>query len=126
MATINDKAFADSMFELAEKIGIADYKDELILGGMRATIPNCAIWMFVSDKKVNIEEAQQRFFDYILCSGGNCDFEMDGDYIGYSEWTITGFELNKCQLGGHDLNAILLNNIGKYVNICIDIIENGK
>lgn len=45
---------------------------------------------------------------------------MEANYVGYSEWTITGYDLEECTLGGHDLNSILLSHSGEYVNIYVD------
>lgn len=47
-----------------------------------------------------------------------------GHYIGYSEWTITGFDLDSFVLGGHDLKKELENHLGQYVHfILMDELE---
>jgi hypothetical protein len=35
-------------------------------------------------------------------------------YRGYSEWTITGLELEEFRIGGHDLKKELEDHIGEY------------
>lgn len=50
---------------------------------------------------------------------------MESNYTGYSEWTITGYDLDKCTLGGHDINQILLSHIGEYANIRVECPKKG-
>lgn len=114
-------SFADLMYEFAKENGIA-YKHNKRLGGWRATIPNCNISMYFTDKEMTFEEAQEKFleqmFDAFDASGV---FEMRKDRVGYFEWTITRYDLAECELGGHNLNDILLNHKGEYVNICVEV-----
>lgn len=116
-ATIAGIAFADFMYEVAQSYGIA-YEHDEGLGGRRAVIKNCKIVMYTSKKEMSFEEAQEKFLDTMF---GVCDmYEMDSNYTGYSEWTITGFELDKCKLGDHDLNQILISHKGEYANIEVE------
>lgn len=115
LAMVGNVVFADYMYKLAEEIGIAyQYNDNL--GGERAFIPKCNISMYTSKEKISLEEAKENFLEYMF----NGDFNLDKENIGYSEWTITGYDLNKCHLGGHDINSILLSHKGEYVNITIE------
>lgn len=116
-ATIKDVPFAELMYELAEQHGIThEYDDGL--GGKKALIKHCRITMYTSKKKMNFEEAMKKFCDCMF--GVDGAYEMEANYTGYSEWTITGFDLDKCSLGGHDMNQILLSHKGKYANIRIE------
>ena len=46
-------------------------------------------------------------------------FDMETSLTGYSEWTITGYDVDTCTLGGHNLMDILHNHSGEYVNIVV-------
>lgn len=118
-ATINGNAFADLMFDFAEdnRIGCA-YAHNYGLGGKNNIIPNCNVSMYFSNEPMSLEDAQEKFLENYFSGEGI--YEMEANYVGYSEWTILGLELDKCRLGGHNLNDILLSNIGKYVNIVVE------
>lgn len=116
-AMIGNTAFADYMYEFAENNGIAFEHDEG-LGGKKAIIKNCSMVMYISNEKIEFEEAQERFLNSMF--GANGIYEMESSYTGYSEYTITGYDLERCILGGHDINWILLSHIGKYVNIRVE------
>lgn len=116
-ATINEVPFAETMFQFAEKHGIA-YEHEDGLGGKKSTIKNCRIVMYTSKNKMSFDEAQDKFLNYMFCADGV--YEMEANYTGYSEWTIIGFDLDECRLGGHDMNQILLSHKGEYANIRVE------
>lgn len=116
-AVVGTKTFADFMYEVATDCGVA-YEHEEELGGKRAVIPNCNIKMYTTKRVMSFEEAQEKFLEKMLGFDGT--YEMEVNYTGYSEWTITGFDLDKCTLGGHDLNMILLNHFGEYANIRVE------
>ena len=116
-ATVGDVAFAEFMYGVAEEYGVA-YEHECGLGGKRALIPSCNIVMYTSRKEMSFDEAEEKFLNQMF--GVDGIYEMEANYTGYSEWTITGFDLDKCRLGGHDLNQILLRHTGEYANIRIE------
>ena len=116
-ATVGDIVFAEAMYKFAEENGIAFEHDEG-LGGIRAVIKNCKIVMYTSNKEMGFEEAQEKFLNAIFASVGV--YEMEANYTGYSEWTITGYDLDKCKLGGHDMNRILLSHSNEFANIRIE------
>lgn len=116
-AMVGDVTFAQFMYSVAEDYGIA-YKHDHGLGGKNAIIQNCSIVMYTSKEEVSFEEAEERFLDQMF--GVDGVYEMEANYTGYSEWTITGFDLDKCRLGGHDLNQILLSHTGEFANIRIE------
>lgn len=117
-ATIGDTIFAEFMYHIAEDYGVA-YEYEHGLGGKKAVIPSCNMTMYTSRKEeVSFEEAEEQFLDQMF--GADGVYEMEANYTGYFEWTITGFDLDKCSLGGHDMNQILLSHTGEYANIRIE------
>lgn len=120
-ATVGEDKFADLMYDIADKeaTGCA-YKFEYNLGGKRAVIGCCRIVMYTSKRKMTFEEAQERLLDQMF--GAEGVFEMEANYTGYSEYTITGFNLDNCTLGGHNLNRILLSHEGKYANILVEVL----
>lgn len=118
-ATIDNVKFADIMYNIAKDNGFA-YEYEWDLGGRRAGIKNCKIVMYTSKHEMTFDEAQSDFLNKMFGAEGM--YEMHAAYTGYSEWTITGFDLEKCRLGGHDLNQILLSHIGEYANIEVECI----
>lgn len=112
-------SFVDIMYNFAERENKAvAYYHGSGLGGRRAIIPNCNISIYFSEKEMDFEEAQEKFLDNMFGASGA--FEMEEDYVGYSEWTIIGYDLEECHLGGHNLNTILLSHIGEYANIKVE------
>lgn len=140
-AVVGDTTFADFMYDIAEEYGIA-YKHNRGLGGKSAVIKNCSIMMYTSKEEMSFEEAEEKFLNYMFGVKNIYDedaydgydeedahseirgvYEMEANRTGYSEWTITGFDLDKCTLGGHNLNEILLSHSGEYVNIKVECQE---
>lgn len=119
-AIIGDIAFAKFMNKLADKYGIA-YEHEDGLGGQRAILKNCQIAMYTTKKVMSFNEAQEKFLVKLL--GFSVLYEMEANYTGYSEFTITGYDLDKCCIGGHDINQILLDHVDEYVIIRVEINE---
>lgn len=118
-AVIGAETFAQAMYDFAEdnNIGVA-FEHEKGLGGKKNIIQRCNISMYFSNEPLTLEEAQERFLDNYFSGTGV--YEMEANYTGYSEWTITGYDLDQCQLGGHNLNTILLSHIGEYANIVVE------
>ncbi len=116
-AMVGGTTFAEFMYSIAKEYGVA-YEYEHGLGGKKAIIPNVNIVMYTSKKEMPIEEAEETFLDQMF--GADGVYEMEANYTGYSEWTITGFDLDKCRLGGHDMNQILLSYAGEYANIRVE------
>lgn len=85
------------------------------LGEKITTIPNANLRCWFSDEKCTLEEAQMNFDSYILT--GN--LLTQGHYTGYSEWTITGFCIDKLVIGGHDLKTELKEHIGQYIHFIL-------
>lgn len=81
---------------------------------------NIQLRYYISDEKINSkEEVEEKFLQKIL---GSIDISVEN--IGYSEYTITGYSTENFTLGGHNLEYIFSNYIGKY--ICIIVIKENK
>lgn len=83
-------------------------------------VENVLIQIHVSDKEITLDEANS---NNILMSIGELDIYET--WYGYSEYTIEGYDIESFRLigndGCHDLNKILLNYVGKYLNMVITI-----
>ena len=117
-ATIGDITFAKFMNNIAVEHGVA-YEHKEGLGGQKAVIQNCQIAMYTTKKAMSFNEAQEKFLSKLLGFSGI--YEMEANYTGYSEFTIMGYDLDKCRIGGHDINQILLEHIGEYANIRVEV-----
>lgn len=121
-AKVGENSFTNIMYDFARHTtGALAYYYEENLGGHAAIIPKCNIVMYFSKKEMSFEDAQINFLNTMFSGSG--DFELKIDNIGYSEWTIIGYDLEKMHLGGHNLNDILLSHLGEYVNIRIETLE---
>ena len=79
-------------------------------------IPDCFIRIWVSEKECTLEEAQESELRKVLG-----DMTLVGQEVGYSEYTITGFEVHSAFIGGHSVQAILDEvPYGHYVHILIE------
>lgn len=85
-------------------------------------VENVSIQVHVSDKEITLDDAN---YNNILMSIGELD--ICETWYGYSEYTIEGYDIESFRLigndGGHDLNKILLNYVGKYLNMIVTINE---
>lgn len=85
------------------------------LGVKITMVPNANLRIWFSDEECSLEEAQMNLESYMITG----DLLTEGHYIGYSEWTITGFDIDRMIIGGHDLNSELRDHIGQYVHIIL-------
>lgn len=86
------------------------------LGGNQTYIRNCNMRAYFCKRECSLETAQ-RNFDALLYGG---DLATETEYTGYSEWTITGMDLNEFTLGGHDLKRELDSHMGEYIHMIIE------
>jgi hypothetical protein len=86
------------------------------LGGRRAYIEDCNIRAYFTDKECELEEAMLAMD--VLMYGG--DIKTKVDWCGYSEWTITGLDLDEFSIGGHDLEYEFSSHSGKYCHLIIE------
>lgn len=77
---------------------------------------NIQLRYYVSDNEIESQEdIQEKYLKKIL---GDIDICVEN--IGYSEYTITGWSTENFSLGGHDLEKVFSNYIGKYICIIVD------
>ena len=134
---IGDTAFTDFMEDVAECSVYGGTKQHKTgLGGRTTYIPDCAVRMFFTSNECSLDEAEiallQKLYgmgyeikdkdgNKVMSRGGEETFEGDYksniDLIGYSEFTIIGYDVTTCTLGGHNLLNILSSHIGQYVTI---------
>ena len=86
------------------------------LGGRKAYIDDCNMRAYFTDKECELEEAMLAM-DVIMYGG---DIKTRVDWCGYSEWTITGLDLDEFSIGGHDLTWEFSSHSGKYCHLIIE------
>jgi len=115
----NKNAYAWNYWNLAEKI--MDYfgyeRIDEGIGGKRTFIPNANLRCWFSDEECTLEEAKMNFESYMTTG----TLLTSGYYIGYSEWTITGFTVEYLMIGNHNLNTELNRHIGQYIHLILTV-----
>ena len=86
------------------------------LGGRKSLIENCNIRVYFTEKECSLYMTQITF-DAQMYGG---DLRTEVSYVGYSEWTITGLDLDEFTIGGHDLSQEFGGHIGEYVHMIIE------
>lgn len=86
------------------------------LGGRQSLIENCNMRVYFTEKECSLYAAQIAFEEHMY--GG--DLKTKVSLVGYSEWTITGLNLDEFTIGGHDLEKELSNHIGEYIHMIIE------
>ena len=112
---IDAKSIITSIEEFADKYGLMG-DHEYGLGGRKAYIDDCNLRVYFTDKECDLEEAMMVL--EVRMYGG--DIKTKVDYVGYSEYTITGLELDKFSIGGHDLSLEFDDHIGEYCHLIIE------
>ena len=130
--TIGGRHFVDFMYDFADEVGFAA-KHKKGLGGKKAFIHRCNMRMYFTNKECELDEAEIALLRKLEVEGYLDDHEakeeFSGDFdlmtrlTGYSEWTITGCDVETCTLGGHNLLDILSSHTGEYVNIVVEADE---
>ena len=72
-------------------------------------IPDCSLTIWYTNEKCTFDEAQEALCNYL----DGC-MTVDVVYLGYSEYTITGYRLDEFRIGGHNLKEELEDHIGEY------------
>ena len=129
---VGDCDFVDFMYEFADEVGWA-MRHKKGLGGKKAFIDNCNMRMYFTNKECELDEAEVALLRKLEVEGyldnHEAKEELNGDFnlmtrlTGYSEWTITGCDVETCTLGGHNLLDILSSHTGEYVNIVVEADE---
>ena len=86
------------------------------LGEKLTMIPNCNLTIYYTDDICDYEEAQEALLNALYG-----DMMVHISYVGYSEYTITGLNLETFTIGGHDLARELESHNGEYCWIKIEI-----
>ena len=91
-------------------------KKQTGLGGTQTFIRNCNMRAFFTENETTLAQAQLLFDAQVY--GG--DLVTDTSLCGYSEWTITGMDLDEFTIGGHDLKNEFSSHMGEYVHLIIE------
>ena len=86
------------------------------LGGRHAFIDDCSLKAYFTSEECEMEEAMLSM-DVIMYGG---DIKTRVDWCGYSEWTITGLDLEEFTIGGHNLESELRSHYGEYCHLIIE------
>lgn len=86
----------------------SSYTDYCCLGHRRSHIDDCSVKLFFSDSKIDEELAEQ------LAENFDGDLYFETNLTGYSEYTITGMDVDTLEIGGHDLMGILESHFKEY------------
>jgi hypothetical protein len=111
----NGESIINSIEDFAETHG-ATGRHHKGLGGRIAYIDNCNIRAYFTDKACELEDAMLAMD--VLMYGG--DIKTRVSYCGYSEWTITGLNLDEFTIGGHDLENEFDSHCGEYCHLIIE------
>lgn len=86
------------------------------LGGRMAIVDDCNMRIWFTDIECELEEAMMSL-DNLMYGG---DIQTKVTRVGYSEYTITGLNLDEFSIGGHDLESELRSHYGEYCHIIIE------
>lgn len=117
---INGREITDILWQMVcdePTVGKNVYKDSG-LGKKKTIIYNCQMYAYFTKDECTLDEAKEAMDVYLYTGEGVC--ECSGEYSGYSEWTITGFDIDEFEIDGHDLKAIFNEHAGEYVNFVIN------
>jgi len=79
------------------------------LGENITTISNCNLSIYYAEDICTFEEAQEALLNKLYG-----DMFVHTTYVGYSEYTITGLDLEDFVIGGHDLEQEFNSHMGEY------------
>lgn len=124
MKTIHLQGFLDN-FDIKEQLEnrVSDYQYGIYFPFEEETeqkIGNVFMRMYFLKEQGSLEEAIEKHLRYIFG-----DLELTGKGVGYSEFTIEGYQLSDAKLGGHDLNKIIksMGKDYKYVHVLMDQVK---
>lgn len=112
---IDGYSIVDSIESFANEYGMTG-EHHKGLGGRRAFIDNCNLRAYFTDIECELEEAMMAM-DMIMYGG---DIKIRIDRCGYSEWMITGLDLEEFSIGGHDLESEFNGHLGEYCHLIIE------
>lgn len=109
------KSIIESIETFADKYGLVREHNQG-LGGTKAYIDDCNLRVYFTNKECKLEDAMLAM-DVMMYSG---DIKTKVDLEGYSEYTITGMDLDEFSIGGHDLTGEFNDHIGEYCHLIIE------
>ena len=111
----NGKSIVDRIEEYAQSNGFFAHTNKG-LGGKRSLIEDCSMRAYFTKEESSLYEAQMQHVTMMY--GG--EMETKVSFVGYSEWTITGLDLDKFTIGGHDLAREFSSHMGEYMHLIIE------
>lgn len=111
--SLYDDRYEDSHIE-----NYGAYHTEAGLGGQIMYFPKVNLRIYVTNKKSTLDDAMISVLDILEGS-----MEGEAYYEGFSEYTITGLDIEKFCIGGHNIMEELHSYIGKYIHFVLEIIE---
>lgn len=109
------RSIIDSIESLAYEHGMTR-EHHKGLGGRRAIIDDCNMRIWFTDIECELEDAMLAM-DALIYGG---DIQTKVTRVGYSEYTITGLNLDEFSIGGHDLESEIRSHYGEYCHIIIE------
>lgn len=113
--SFGNRSIIDSIESLAYEYGMKG-EHHKGLGGRRAIIDDCNMRIWFTDTECELEEAMMSLDNFMY--GG--DIQTKVTRVGYSEYTITGLNLDEFSIGGHDLKSEFSSHYGEYCHIIIE------
>lgn len=86
------------------------------LGGTKSFIDDVSLRIYFTDKECTLDEAVEAL---VMCTFSG-DVKTDISLQGYSEYTITGYNIEDFSIGGHNLEYELSNHIGEYIHFIME------
>lgn len=86
------------------------------LVGEISYIEDCNIRAYFTEKECTLKDAMLSM--NVLMYGG--DIKTKTSWCGYSEWTITGLNLDEFTIGGHNLEYEFSSHYGQYCHLIIE------
>ena len=85
------------------------------LGQTNTRIENVNLRIYVTENECTLEEAESSLIDK-LYGVLTTETELEG----YSEYTITGLDINDFSIGGHNLEKEIRSYMGKYMHFVLE------
>lgn len=86
------------------------------LGEYHAIIPNCSLRIYFTKQESILDEAIEAL---IMHSSGIMETSIALE--GYSEYSITGYEVENFTIGGHNLESEISEHIGEYMHFVLEV-----
>lgn len=102
--------------KVQNKDGVKNFCDyENSLGIDSNVIEDCSIRLYFTKEECTLEEADMALVEKLYGV-----FEVEKELTGYSEFTITGYDISKCEIGSHKLLDIILSHKDEYMILVME------